>query len=170
MHDDPQRRKRPKRKKAGLSPGLIVALIAVPVVLLGGCGVPAVVITLASRGALGGTLGEMFAPANPRATRANYEAVPMGASLAQVEATLGRSRAGTSRDFEAIFGKPYDGQPGPLENQTLSLTRAWANGPTRIVLTFSKPPESGGRLVAKYMVGPDGVVSIQMNNGVGLFP
>ena len=172
-----ERRKRPKRKKSGPSVALVAALVVVPVLLLGGCGVFGVVVALASGGVIGGRVGEAFALPDSRATRANYEAVPMGASLAQAEATLGRGRPATSRDFEAIFGKPGDSpldranSHGPAEeNRRLALTRAWANGSTRIVLTFHKPPESGGRLVGKCMVGPDGVVSMQMNTGVGQFP
>ncbi len=164
MSDDLRRRKRPKRKKAGLSPVLIVAMVAVPVLLLGGCGVVGVVVSLASGGVIGGRVGAAFALPNPRVTRAGFEAVPMGASLAQVEATLGAGRPPATADFDAVFGKPgvwgdaalLIARPVYEENHRRGLVLVWANGRSRILITLNNTPEGGGRVVAKLFLSPDG--------------
>lgn len=168
MSDDLRRRNRPKRKKAGLSPVALVALIALPVLLLSCCGVLGVVVSLASGGVIGGRVGAAFALPNSRVTPENYAAVQNGHTLAQVEAILGVGRKPTDGDFDAVFGDERNGlrspildsRPGWELNDDRGLVRAWSSGRVRILITFTTPPERGGRVLMKLLVGRDGRVSM----------
>jgi hypothetical protein len=175
MDENFKRRKRTKRKKSGPSTGLIIGLAlggGLLVLVLGGVGLYF---------ALGKSKINPLAPGgllelpNSRVTIENYGAVKNGDTLAQVEAVMGSGRAAIPADFDASFPKEgrtaynasQQNRAAWEANNARDLVRVWSNGRKRLLLAFTQPPGSGGRVFNKVFVDEDG--SISMESGTGAF-
>ncbi len=171
--------KRKANRKAGgsLKVLLIVLALGVPLVVVLGGGLA--IYFLWGKGNI-----NPFGPGlaldlpNAKVTPDNYVALKSGATLAEVEAILGKGRPPTAGDFDAICGKEDQRFTNPFfkerstweENNRRGLMLCWTNGATRVLVTFSQLPSQGGRLLSKVLLQADGSVSSESGNFTTLPP
>ena len=150
MKESVRRKKIAKGKKSGLTVVLLCGLVlGIPIALvLGGIAV----YFYLGKGMIN-PLGARLEIPNSKVTTDNYYALKQGATTAEVEAILGKGRAPTASDFDAICGKEVEAYTNPYykqrplweENNRRGLMLIWTNGQARILITFSQQPDQGGR-------------------------
>jgi hypothetical protein len=118
--------------------------------------------------------GGLFDLPNAKVTEDNYIALIDGMTPAEVEAILGNGgQAPTSGDFDTIFGekREYSRLPSQQQRETWEenngrgLVRHWAKGPERIMVTYTRKPDDGGRLIAKLFRRTDGSFGMSYGSG-----
>lgn len=114
---------------------------------------------------------------NARVTEANYQALTDGMTSSEVEAILGVGRKPSKSDFDLVFGERINElsrMPSQQNRETFEnnngrdLVRLWSSGKERLMVTFTQPPDQGGRLVIKLFRRGDG--SYGMMQGMGRPP
>lgn len=167
-----RRRSKPK-SNAGLIVGLSIGGGVMLLVLIG----VALYFTLGksrkSDDPLG--LGAAFEAPNTRVTEDNYERLTDGMTPAEVEAILGAGRTPTASEYDTIFGEkiPELARLPTQQNRLVwerndgqGLVRIWANAPQYIMVTFTQPPDQGGRLAASLYRQEDGAYKMMQGDGV----
>jgi len=111
---------------------------------------------------------------NARVTEANYELLKDGMTPAEVEAILGAGRTPTASEYDTIFGEkvpelarlPSERDRVAWErNDGRGLVRIWANAPQYLMVTYTQPPDQGGRLIAKLFRRSNGEYGMMQGMG-----
>jgi hypothetical protein len=110
---------------------------------------------------------------NSKVSEASYEALTDGMTPAEVEAILGSGRSPTTRDLDETFGESRP--ESRLSSQQMresteanidrGLVRCWSNGPQRIFVTYTHPPDQEGRLLVKLIRRSEGSYGLMLGTG-----
>ena len=164
-------RPRPRRKSKS-NTGLIIGLVAGAVILLLFCCIGGGVAYYVFRdsGGVAGGAGPLsaIALANPRVTKANYDRLQEGMTLAEVEAILGKGSPTNAVEVRQVYNNIH-GMVGGMgdrmaDQKNFMYDRAaaagalyrWRNGDNYIFIVFTAPPAAGGKLTYRYFQEKNG--------------
>jgi F0F1-type ATP synthase membrane subunit c/vacuolar-type H+-ATPase subunit K len=157
--DDDGAEPRPRKKKS--NKGLIIGL-----------SVGGVLVSLCCCGGVGMYFGGVFdgIAGNDKVTKANYEQLKVGMTMAEVEAIAGSGRSASASDVNSVFlmaGGRDSAMVRGIFDQGLAKKAVyrWKNGNDTILILFTAAPASGGK--AQYFVFSErqGNVSSTYMNG-----
>lgn len=157
--DEPRRKPKPFRRKTKPAAGSrgpvlwIVGGVVGLVVLVGGCAGMYFALLKPALDQAGKGLGLGGGDrANPNVTEANAYKMQSGMTLAEVVAVMGPGRAATEQDFVdaqvAMNDRAFTESMAVWEPKLRAgEVQAWANGKSRFLVGFDRPPAQGGTVV-----------------------
>ncbi len=168
MKENVLRKHSSKRKKTASTKAILIVLAGCGSLLILGT----ILVVFVFKGSIPFSRELTFDLPNAKVTSENYVLLRSGATIAEVEAILGKGRQPNSDDFDAICGdkdqrftNPYFNERSSWEeNNRRGLLLVWVNVYARLVVTFSDNPNRGGRLLRKVMLMQDGSIISEASN------